>query len=244
MAILSITQKVTLQNLGPLTRNGYPTGPGYVSGNDDGLYNAACWSWALTGGYLSVSNHNSAPYIYENLFKWRNGIDQPPTSVNTDIGSLANQLSISNPIIIPILLMALEDNLPNAIKGNKSSQNAVRITLLRISAIANGFTIGNLSVTNLVVNHNDVSDPILGDYALHMRGTSWYGWDHWGISILLPNGTRSFVQKVNGSNPEKPRYKDGHVYRNGIALWDEGMPLTSIAITELLQEQVNIIVAN
>ncbi|OMQ08171.1 hypothetical protein [[Flexibacter] sp. ATCC 35103] len=244
MAILSITQKVTLQNLGPLTRDGYPTGPGYISGDNDGLYNAACWSWALTGRFLSVANHNSAPYIYENLFKWGNGIAKPPTSVNRDTNSLANQLSVSNPITIPILLNVLDENLANATKGDKMSQNAVRIALLRISAIANGFTLGNLSVTNLVVNGSDVSDPILGDYALHLRSTSWYGWDHWGISILLPNGTRSFVQKVNGSNPSKVPYKDGHVFRNGIAMWDEGMPLTSIAITELLQEQVNIIVAS
>ncbi|KQB42575.1 hypothetical protein RC62_3582 [Flavobacterium aquidurense] len=242
MAILSITQKVTLQNLGPLTRDGYPTGPGYISGDDDGLYNAACWSWALRGEYMSVTNHNSAPYIYENLFKWGKGIDKPPTSVNRDSNSLADKLTDTNPIIIPILLDVLDENLANATKGDKSSQNAVRIALLRISAIANGFTLGNLSVTNLVAKDNDVSDPILGDYALHMRGTSWYGWDHWGISILLPNGTRSFVQKVNGSNPAKPGYKDGHVFRNGVALWDEGMPLTSIAINELLQAQVTIIV--
>lgn len=242
MAILSITQKATLQNLGPLTRNGYATGPGYVSDNDDGLYNAACWSWALRGDYMSVTNHNSAPYIYENLFKWGNGIDKPPTSVDTDINSLADKLTDRNPITIPILLNVLEENLANATAGDVSSQNKVRITLLRISAIANGFAVGNLSVTNLNVKNNDVSDPNLGDYALHMRGTSWYGWDHWGISILLPNGTRSFVQKVNGSNPAKNPYKDGHVFRNGIALWDEGMPLTSIAITELLQAQVNIIV--
>jgi hypothetical protein len=242
MAILSITQKATLQNLGPLTRDGYTTGPGYVSGDDDGLYNAACWSWALRGEYRSVRNHSSAPYIYENLFKWGNGMDKPPTSLNTDINSLADQLADNNPITIPILLNVLDDNLANATNGEVSSQNKVRIALLRISAIANGFSLGNLSVTNLVVTNNDVSDPNLGDYALHMRGTSWYGWDHWGISILLPNGTRSFVQKVNGSNPNKPMYKDGHVFRNCGELWDEGMPLTSIAITELLQPQVNIVV--
>lgn len=242
MAILSITQKVTLQNLGPFTRNGYATGPGYVSDNDNGLYNAACWGWALTGGYMSVNNHNSAPYIYENLFKWANGMDKPPTSVNTDSNSLANQLTDRSPIIIPILLDVLFDNLREATAGNVSSQEKIRISLLRISAIANGFNLGNLSVTYLVVNNKDVSDPNLGDYALHMRSTSWYGWDHWGISILLPNGTRSFVQKVNGSNPAKPHYKDGHVFRNCSVLWDEDMPLTSIAITELLQAQVNIIV--
>lgn len=243
MAILSITQKATLQNLGALNRDGYATGPGYVGDNDNGLYNAACWGWALTGRYLSVNNYNSAPYIYENLFKWANGMDKPPTSVNTDSNSLANQLAVSNPITIPILLAVLTDNLATATTGDVGSRNKIRISLLRINAIANGFTLGNLSVTNLVVNNKDVSDPNLGDYALHMRGTSWYGWDHWGISILLPNGTRSFVQKVNGSNPAKPRYKDGHVFRNCNVLWDEDMPLTSIAVTEILQAQVNIIVA-
>lgn len=278
MPVLSDQQRQTLQDIGVLRDRGYSTGPDFVNSDNNDLYNAACWSWALTGGYMSVDNAMSAAKIYQNCFTWNmvDGstpeeeaamaerdrlratgvaeadlppipvVEEIPTGINSGEGTWLNNMAQGNDNV-PELIGVMHDNFANALAGNGDAQKLVKIALLKIVAIAHGFTLtdntANAATLTGMGAGTDVSDPNIGNYAMHMRGTSWYGWDHWGISVLLPNGTRSCIQKVNGNDPDSDRPIDGHVFRNCTDMWDGGMPLTTISLTGILATQVAIITA-
>jgi len=230
---LTDQQRADLQGLNRLNsialERGNLAGP---AAGPDNLYVAACWSWALTGAYTSVANQNSANNIYDSVFTWGNNRSNPPTAVNAADGSLLHTLALADPNI-PALVDVLNTNLAAASGGNAQAQQLCRIALMKITAIANGFTLvdNTADANTLAVAGNDVADPNLGTYAMHMKSPSWYGWDHWGISVLLPNGTRSYMQKIN----------DEQLSRNCDGLWEANVPQTSIALTALLATQVAVI---
>lgn len=196
-------QQLQRMNVGPYSRDG-------AAVPDSDMDNVPCWAWALAGEFVAASDPFSAASVYEHAFVF----DQQRNPTATNAGYL-NQITEIWPDA-GLAVSALVAYAPDALDGDVQSQQACRMALMKIAAITNG-----LSVLGEGADH---------DYTIHLRSTSWYGWDHFAVGIRMPPGSApvNYVQTV----PGVPL-----CYRCD-AVWDEGMPETIIGVDGLLPTHI------
>lgn len=175
---------------------------------------AACWNFALTGTVLGMANPNSPAEIYEGaagILDINNFVIPPvvnglrPTATVINYPGCAAELAVLN------------GQIGNAILGNVLAQNACQEALVKIVARRNGLI------------------PIVGNnrYQLHMKATTWFGWDHWGLSFRAeqPGRPRIYVQTTTGTLLK-------HACNT---MWDEHLQGVTVNLQELNLNQVNFI---
>jgi hypothetical protein len=90
-------------------------------------------------------------------------------------------------------------------------------------------------MVKIVARKNGLEPGVLDDkYQLHMKGTTWFGWDHWALSIRPEQmgRPRIFIQTVTG----KPLSHACDV------IWDEHLNTSvTLNLTELHNEQILLI---
>ncbi|WCT14411.1 hypothetical protein [Mucilaginibacter jinjuensis] len=191
-----------------------------IPGTDQGLLNnAACWAWALQGNFQNVNDDLSVQHIYYNLFLYDS--QQAPTAINDTLAN--NIIDIINHEDVASSIKMLNGFFGNANAGNTGAQADFRSQLMHLTAMVYGYTVSAYEADK-------------SPYAIHMKTKSWYGWDHWAISVLMPNGTRNYLQTVSGSvaNPRGIHY-------NCNCVWDESLPETVIGIEGLQPGHLNVI---
>lgn len=180
--------------------------------NAGGVYQAACWNWALTGGTVQPNNVNGAIAIYEAIVATQYDPLRDVT-LPVAINNVDAQFAGCN-----AYFTALRNNLANALAGNAGAQNAFKVAMMSICAHMNG------------LGPNGAGDA--GTYSLNMRTDTWWAWDHWGLGIRpTPGAAVMYVQTV----PNCP------VYHGCSTMWDEHLPLASIQLTQLLGSHVNVL---
>ena len=205
MAHVTIDQTRKL-GLHVLSRNGLPV-PGAAA-----MGPAACWNFALSGTVLGMADPLSPAEIYEGA----NGIlDINNTVWPIVVNGLQATAIVANHPGCVAELATLNLHILNAIGGNIPAQNACQEALLGITARKNGLTPG-------------ADDR----YKIHMKATTWYGWDHWALSLRPTQpGPRIYLQTTTGT-PLK------HACTT---IWDEHLTGVDINIDSLHQDQVNYI---
>jgi hypothetical protein len=190
-----------------LTRNGFIV-PGAHA-----MTPAACWNFALTGTVLSMAHPNSPAEIYEG----NNGIlDINNFQIPPVVNGLRPTATVAHYPNCAAEIATLRSNIANAIAGNGAAQNACQAALVRIVARKNGLIPG-------VANDR---------YRLHLKATTWFGWDHWALSFRTrPGRPRVYIQTVTG-----------HPLRHACdRIWDEHLGGTIVNLQELHAAQVNFI---
>lgn len=191
-----------------LSRDGIPV-PG-----SHAMQPAACWNFALTGSVLGMQHAQSPVSIYEGaqgLLNINNFVLPPvclgllPTATVVHFPGCAAELAVLNL------------NIANAVAGNGGAQALCQEALLKILARMNGLI------------------PVAGNdrYRLHMKATTWFGWDHFALSFRpeQPGRPRIFVQTVTGST----------LNHACDCIWDEDLEGAEINIQELHPLQVGFI---
>ena len=219
MAVLSALQLRCLQNH-PLSRNG-KTVPGA-----DAMLKAACWNFAFTGTVVSMADPTSPQSICDAIFNTNPDLFDSPGGILT--GFNAGSFGVF-PANCHVFLIQIQNNWLTARGGNLGAQTTVATALLNIFALRNGLQFGGG-----------------GNYRLHMRTRSFFGWDHFALSFPGPGG-RVYVQTVTGSstNPQDLQNVDPVVRRRYQPLqhacntdWDEGILGVHLDVVDLHGEQV------
>lgn len=196
-------QQLQRMNVGPYSRDG-ATVP------DSDMDNVPCWAWALAGEFVAASDPFSAASVYEHAFVFDTG--RNPTATNDGYLHQITEIWPDTGVAVS----ALVGYAPDALDGHMQSQQACRMALMKIAAITNGLTV--------------LGEGTDHDYTIHLRSTSWYGWDHFAVGIRMPPGGEpvNYVQTVPGV---PLRYRCN-------AVWDEGMPETVIGVDGLLTTHI------
>ncbi len=107
-------------NTGVFSRDGVvvPT----TDNDDSGIYQAACWSWALNGEFVSAHDEYSAGNPYEQIFT-RNAQTHGPTALNN---SYAQQIITVWPQARPYV-ETLDAMLDSVIGGTQEAQKHCRL---------------------------------------------------------------------------------------------------------------------
>lgn len=206
MPYLSQTQ-LQRMNAGAYSRDGAAV----PATNQPPLLNAACWAWALAGESINSADEFSAASVYEKSFNF--DTQRRPTGI--DSGYL-NQLTSIWPDSGQAV-SELESYFADAQEGATDAQGRCRMALMKIAAITNGLTVNGEGADH--------------DYTVHMKSSSWYGWDHWGIGVRMPDTTINYVQTV----PDTPIQ-----YRCRV-IWDEPLADTIIGVDGLLPAHIDVL---
>lgn len=196
-------QQLQRMNVGPYSRDG-ATVP------DSDMLKVPCWAWALAGEFVAASDPFSAASIYEHAFVFDD--EHNPTGTNADY---LNQITGIWPDT-DLAVSALVGYFPDAVNGDVQAQLACRMALMKIAAITNGLTV--------------LGEGANYAYTIHLKSSSWYGWDHLAVGVRMPPGSNpvNYVQTV----PGVPL-----CYRCN-AVWDERFPETAIGVDGLLATHI------
>ncbi len=220
MAVLSAQQLRCLQNH-PRSRDGK-----LVPGADT-MFNAACWNFALTGTELAMSHANSPNSIANLIFVTNPEFFDQPGGILRGFNAGSFALFPAN---CAVFLTQIQNNWLTARGGSLAAETTVATALLNIFVLRNGLQFGGG-----------------GNYRIHMRTRSFFGWDHFALSFPRPGG-RVFVQTVTGSSSDphedevaraenrQSRYQPlQHACRD---IWDEGIMEVYLDLVDLHAEQV------
>lgn len=199
-----------------LTRNGIPI-PGAGA-----MTPAACWNFALTGT-VTNQNHPDSP---SEICQGGLGIFdvQPVAGVQGDyvaddvypfeVTGLTAHATLANYPGCAAELGVLNANIVAAVAGNAVAQANCTAAMVPLIARRNGLVPGA------------VDDR----YQLHMRTRSWYGWDHWALSLRAEQvgRPRIYIQTVTGTT----------LNHACTTIWDEGLPEIVVNLQELHATQV------
>lgn len=172
----------------------------------------ACWNFALTGTLVGMLDPNSTQNVFEDsMFDIDNFAASPvcrglrPTATLARFPGCGAELDTINA------------NLANAQAGNADAQQAIQLAMLGILVRLNGLT----------------PSPADSTYKIHMRSTTWFGWDHFSLSVRpgFLGGDRIHIQTITG-RPLK------HACTT---IWDEDLSEVSMNILELHLTQITLI---
>ena len=175
---------------------------------------AACWNFALTGTVLGGLDPNAPEQIYERIFDIDN-FQLPP--VNRGMRATATVVNFPG---CGTELGVLNARHVAAIGGDLAARQECMEALTCIVLRCNG-------LVPLVAGTNN-------RYQLHMQTRSWFGWDHWAISLRAeqPGQPRIFFQTVTGQLNMRHACE---------GIWDEGLPGVAIELQELHATQVGLL---
>lgn len=257
MAVLSAEQRTTLNTLTgaegdtAFTRDGTTAFPNFARLSADDLRTlraAACWSWALYGAYVDVNRRYGPQDIYSNLITL-NANTNPVSPAGVDM-NYANTMAEAHPAAAEYItsvseninqaIAALRNNPPRndgrrwIYPADTASQRAVREALMKIAIVCAGM---------------EIAAPGNAAYQIHMRCSTWWSWDHWGVSIAGPAGqvpverdgatndenvARNVLQKV----PDARNTASGDLTVRSYVMWDEGLTETVVPVTALQDAHV------
>ncbi|MEZ0470662.1 hypothetical protein [Luteimonas salinilitoris] len=200
-------QLLQRMNTGAYSRNGADI-------PDESMRVVPCWAWALAGAQVGAEDPFSAAKLYSDAFVF----DTERQPIGTNSGYLDQITAIWPDTGLPV--SALEGRFADARAGDAPAQLACRMALMKIAAITNGLTV--------------LGEGANYAYAIQMRSTSWYGWDHWAVSVRMPSGSANPVNYVQTVPDILVRYRCNEV-------WDHPMPLTAIGVDGLLQAHVDVL---
>ena len=256
MPLLTLNQKRRLDAY-RTDRNGQEI-PGTSHGSQH--YSAACWSWALTGGFIDDNNPNSAGSIYSAIIA-SDFIPDPrdalailgtryATRIN-DVDSQFKECGMEFKALRRNLEACREADQPafeadeavEKLKAREAGKDEIEDAEEKAkqswkdvagSAMTEK-TLFKQAMMGICARRNGLAPCGAGSghaYTLHMRTSRWYGWDHWGIGIqTLSGNTINYIQTV-------PNTAIWHACN---IMWDEHMSLTSIGIAGLHQSHIDVI---
>lgn len=151
----------------------------------------ACWNWALSGGTLKGSEPKSPISLYMDVIQTNLDMNGRPAGVSIKMPDQKNLgLIFSNNVVLGV--QAIKDLQQFVqVNGSRLITNVKKLEFMqlgmKIAALANGLIPNNLGEQSRFTLHMDTEDY------------NYSTWTHWGIGVLLPDGTRSIIQTLPGS---------------------------------------------
>lgn len=183
-----------------MTRNGMDL-PNTAAGP---LSQAACWSWAAAGDLVAVVDQTSANSVYDSITNLNRAVNPVALTSFNDLRAFYG---------CDAQFDTLAADQAAAIGGNVPAQQRCSLALMTIFLTQSGLNVL----------------PGAGhQYQIHLKTRSWFGWDHWAVSVLLNDGRRMFIQTVTGVP----------VAVASDRIWDEHLPEHVVGVTDLLPAHI------